>query len=380
MVGGNSVEVCANSVIGKNSVSAKRSISAHNVEFYVTAGKNNVARALSGKGVLVGADKVVLTAACALKFGVIGKVIRNFVSLTISGVINAGEFGDRLIKSVEYKSDVVAYIGCIAATGNIFNSIGHFCSSHYLIYSLAVRSELENVVASDKSCCGKAAVCVLADVLPACALIGRKLNGGFCFVKSCVERESRRIGKGINSVVLGIPSIFCTDSIHGKPAAVAADIDNNKAGTLGIGCAVCSGIAGAAADFDGVIFDFEDNKTLGNAFDVHPVGLFANAGVTCAAVGRGRHFDMLSAGNYGVAEVRLDHNVPGIVVDNLPCAAVCAKSEGFANAEGKVILSVDIYHCAGFYARCKDGAGNIIFCAFRVLIFRKGYGDILVSV
>ena len=88
---------------------------------------------------------------------------------------------------------------------------------------------------------------------------------------------------------------------------------------------------------------------------------------------------MLAAGNYGVVEIRLDHNVRGITVDNLPCAAVCTESEGFTNAEGKVVLSVDVYHGAAFHTPFKVGAGNIIFCAFGVFIFRKRYGNVLIS-
>ena len=166
--------------------------------------------------------------------------------------------------------------------------------------------------------------------------------------------------------------------MHGKLALCAAYIDNHKACTLGIGSAVNSGVRSAAADFDGVIAHFNNCNTFGNALDVHPVGLFTLAGVAGAAIGSGSHFNMAAAGEHGIVEVRLDHNICGIAVYNLPCAAVCAKSEGFAYTKREIILSVDVHQSAGFHALCKYSAVNIVYGAFGVFAFPKGHGNILV--
>ena len=87
---------------------------------------------------------------------------------------------------------------------------------------------------------------------------------------------------------------------------------------------------------------------------------------------------MAAAGEHGIVEVRLDHNICGIAVYNLPCAAVCAKSEGFAYTKREIILSVDIHQGAGFHTLCKYSAVNIVYGAFGVFAFPKGHGNILV--
>ena len=87
---------------------------------------------------------------------------------------------------------------------------------------------------------------------------------------------------------------------------------------------------------------------------------------------------MFAAGNYLVVEVRLDHDVSGNGVNNLPCTAICAQTECFANAEGELILFVDVYHSAGFHTLCQCTTVNLIFGTLGIFIFPKGHGNILV--
>ena len=256
--------------------------------------------------------------------------------------------------------------------------ISYLCGSYYLICSFAVCGKFKDVVSFNKTGSGESAVAVLCNVLPACALIGGKLNGGFCFTKGRSKVKVCGIFKRIYGIKLCIPFVCTADSLHRKLVFSTANIYNYNAGTFRVGCSVNSGVLSAAADSDSVIGHFKDGKTFGNAFNIHPVALFACAGVARTVICRGSNFDMLAAGNYGVVEVRLDHNVRGIAVDNLPCAAVCTKSEGFANAEGKVILSIYVQHNACFHTVNHICIGNGIFCALRIFVRRKGYGDIFI--
>ena len=302
------------------------------------------------------------------------------MSLTETGVINAGEFSYGLIKTAEFNFHGIAdnYIFCILPL--IGYSVSYLCSSYHLICSFAVCGKLENVIAFNKTGSCESAVAVLFDVLPACAFISGELNSGFCTVKGSIEIKGCGIFKRIHCVKLCIPFISRADRFHGKLALCAAHIDNHKACTLRIGGTVKSGITGAAADFYGVIAHFDNCNAFGNALNVHPVGLFALAGITGAAIDSRRHFNMAAAGEHSIIEVRLDHDVCGIAVDNLPCAAICTQTEGFAYAKGEIILSVDVHQSAGFHTLCKHSAVNIVYGAFGVFTFPKGHSNIFILI
>ena len=168
----NCAEVCAHTVVGKNSVSAERRFGAHNIKVHITAGKLDVALGSDLNSVFIGADKVVLTTGGFNKFNIIGGGVCDLVSLTEAGVINSREFCNGLIESMENNADIVADIGNISAAGFVGNGIGYLRSSYHLIGGFAVCGELENIVALNKTESGKAAVCVFAGILPSLAFIG----------------------------------------------------------------------------------------------------------------------------------------------------------------------------------------------------------------
>ena len=240
MIGGLCIKVCAYAVIGKNSVSAERLGVSHHIEMHITAGKLDFAFSDSLHDVFVGSDKVILAAGSFHKFGIFRNIVFNFVSFTKSGVINAGEFSYGLIKTAEFNFYGIAdnYIFCILPL--IGYSVSYLCGSYHLICGFAVCGKLENVIAFNKTGSSESAVAVLFDVLPACAFIGGKLNGGFCTVKGSIEIKGCGIFKRIHCVKLCIPFISRTDRFHGKLILCAAYIDNHNACTLRIGGSVNS--------------------------------------------------------------------------------------------------------------------------------------------
>ena len=161
---------------------------------------------------------------------------------------------------------------------------------------------------------------------------------------------------------------------HRKLIFRSAYIDYNKRGALGVCCAIGSGILGygrCRTDFDSVIADLNYCNTFGNAFNIHPVAVFAGSGIAGATVGCRGHSDMLAAGDYFVIEIRLNHNISGIAVDNLPCTTVGTQAEGFADTEGKLILRIDINKDAAFNTLFHLGAIHLVYGALRIFIIRK---------
>ena len=84
---------------------------------------------------------------------------------------------------------------------------------------------------------------------------------------------------------------------------------------------------------------------------------------------------MLAAGNYGVIEVRLNHDISRGGVYNLPRSAVCTKAEGFSYSERKLIFTVYIEHRAAFNICRKGSVIHFVSRAFRIFICAEGYGN-----
>ena len=377
------VKVRSDTVIGNCAVLARRVLMRHNAKINISAGEYEFSLFIYGNIVFICADKAVLTASAAL-FCALGDIIDYLVSggITVTGVINTGNFGHRLIQTSENNACGIAdiYLACIFSC-KIGYGICKLCRSYDLVCGFSVCGKFKDIVALEKPCCRKASVTVYGNVLPALALIGGKLNGGSISSESGGEIKGCRIFKGVNRIKFGVPFMVGILCRHRKLAFRSADIYYNKCGSFWVGCAVGAGVSGSGISalpscggtyFDCIIAYFKDCNACRNALDIHPVAVFAGSGVAGAAVGNRGHSYMLAAGNYFVIKIRLDHNIIGITVDDLPCGTIGAQTESFSDAEGKLVFGVDINKSAALDTLCHLGIFHYIFRALGIFVLAKG--------
>ena len=257
----NRAEVCAYSVIGKYSVPSVGSIRSHYGKFDVASGKSGCSLCRRGYGVFICGNKVILTAGSFNKGYTFRKLICNLVPCHKSGVIYAGKFCNRLIKSLKNNTYIVADICRASAARIVCYGICYLGGSYHLIGGFAVCCKLKNVIAFYKTCCGEASVFVFGNILPAHSFICGKLNFRHRAVKRCGKVKGCCIFKGVHRVIFGIPCVFHARSFQRKLACVLADSDDNKACTFGVGCAIGSRKVSSAYNINSVIAYFKNSYT-----------------------------------------------------------------------------------------------------------------------
>ena len=292
-----------------------------------------------------------------------------------AGVVDTGHFGNRCIDvAEEHPHGITHNDGLVSGSGHIYDRHTQPGSSDDLILHIAAIGYPENVAAVNQTVGFINTLVILTYSGPGSAQVSGQLHstthvGG--------EIEVRGIFQEVDTVKFRIPDFLCMGSMHRsdlKGVGIAGtDVDHNDALAVLAAGAEEAGIGGIAADLNGIVGNFQNDRTSADCCNIHPVTGFSAAGIACTFIRDRSHGDMLCTGNNVVMKIRLDHNVGCIGIDDLPACPEGAKPEGLTDRQPQIVLSVDIHQGAVLNSVCCGLRG------FGILASLKGEYHILVG-